>query len=215
MKQPVRKLSTREEIMGLLKTNGAMSVAQLAKQLEMTEMGVRRHLYAMQQDHLLDTEMVRQQMGRPLQMYRLSDTGDERFPKQYHQLILDLLQEMESWQDENSVQRLFEGRKQSMLEKYTPLVQGKNFEARLEALGHIQDSNGYMVETEQVDDGSWLLHEYNCPIAQVAQQYKEPCACELALFRDLLDSDVERTECLAERGQRCTYKIRPRTDKQE
>lgn len=110
MKQPVRKSSTREEIMGLLKTNGAMSVAQLAKQLEMTEMGVRRHLYAMQQDHLLDTEMVRQQMGRPLQMYRLSDTGDERFPKQYHQLILDLLQEMESWQDENSVQRLFEGR---------------------------------------------------------------------------------------------------------
>ncbi|MEW9107650.1 ArsR family transcriptional regulator, partial [Paenibacillus sp.] len=46
MKQPVRKSSTREEIMSLLKTNGAMSVAQLAKQLEMTEMGVRRHLYA-------------------------------------------------------------------------------------------------------------------------------------------------------------------------
>lgn len=215
MKQPVRKSSTREEIMGLLKTNGAMSVAQLAKQLEMTEMGVRRHLYAMQQDHLLDTEMVRQQMGRPLQMYRLSDAGDERFPKQYHQLILDLLQEMESWQDENSVHRLFEGRRQSMLEKYAPLVQGKNFEERVEALGHIQDSNGYMVETEQADDGSWLLHEYNCPIAQVAQQYKEPCACELALFQDLLDSDVERTECLAERGQRCTYKIRPRADKQE
>ncbi|MBG9735834.1 helix-turn-helix transcriptional regulator [Paenibacillus alvei] len=212
MKQPVRKSSTREEIMSLLKTNGAMSVAQLAKQLEMTEMGVRRHLYAMQQEHMLDTEMVRQQMGRPLQMYRLSDTGDEQFPKQYHQLILDLLQEMESWQDENSVHRLFEGRRQSMLEKYVPLVQGKNLEERVEALGHIQDSNGYMVETEKADDGSWLLHEYNCPIAQVAQHYKEPCACELALFQDLLDGDVERTECLAERGQRCTYKIRPRTN---
>ncbi|MCE5171355.1 transcriptional regulator [Paenibacillus profundus] len=210
MKQPERKVTTRQKLLTLLKTNGSMSVAQLAKELGMTEMGVRRHLYAMQQEHLLVTDMVRQPMGRPLQMYRLSDNGNERFPKQYHQLILDLLKEMESWQEKNGVQRLFEGRKQSLLEKYAPQLSQKSFDERVQALGNIQDMNGYMVETEPVDDGSWLLHEYNCPIAQVTQLYKEPCACELALFRDLLEADVERTECLAEQGQRCTYRIKRR-----
>ncbi|WGU94876.1 transcriptional regulator [Paenibacillus dendritiformis] len=209
MKQSDSKTSTRQQMLMLLKTNGAMSAAQLAIQLNMTEMGVRRHLYALEEEGLLETEMVRQPMGRPLRTYRLSTQGDEQFPKQYHQLILDLLKEMEVW-PEDGVGKLFESRKQSLIEKYAPQMGQSSLDERVEALGTIQDHNGYMVETEQEEDGSWLLHEYNCPIAQVAQHYKQPCACELALFRELLDADVTRTECIAEQGKRCTYRIRKR-----
>lgn len=210
MKQSDSKMSTRQQMLMLLKTNGAMSAAQLAIELNMTEMGVRRHLYTLEEEGLLKTEMVRQPMGRPLRTYRLSTQGDEQFPKQYHQLILDLLKEMEVWPEDDGIGRLFESRKQSLLAKYAPQMGQSSLDERVEALGTIQDHNGYMVETEQEKDGSWLLHEYNCPIAQVAQHYKQPCACELALFRELLDADVTRTECIAEQGQRCTYRIRKR-----
>ena len=192
----------------LLKTNGSMSAAQLAVELNMTEMGVRRHLYSLEEEGMLEIEMVRQPMGRPLRTYRLSTQGDEQFPKQYHQLILDLLREMEVWPEEEGIGKLFESRKQSLIEKYAPQMGQSSLDERVEALGTIQDNNGYMVETEREDDGSWLLHEYNCPIAQVAQHYKQPCACELALFRELLDADVTRIECIAEQGKRCTYRIR-------
>lgn len=210
MRQSDLKTSTRQQMMMLLKTNGAMSAAQLAVHLNMTEMGVRRHLYTLEEEGLLETEMVRQPMGRPLRIYRLSTQGDEQFPKQYHQLILDLLKEMEFWPEEDGVGKLFESRKQSLVEKYAPQMAQSDLDERVEALGTIQDHNGYMVETEREEDGSWLLHEYNCPIAQVAQHYKQPCACELALFRELLDADVTRTECIAEQGKRCTYRIRKR-----
>ncbi|WII36149.1 helix-turn-helix transcriptional regulator [Paenibacillus thiaminolyticus] len=210
MKQSDSKMSTRQQMLMLLKTNGAMSAAQLAIELNMTEMGVRRHLYTLEEEGLLETEMVRQPMGRPLRTYRLSTQGDEQFPKQYHQLVLDLLKEMEVWPEDEGIGKLFESRKQSLLAKYTPQMGQSSLDERVEALGTIQDHNGYMVETEQEEDGSWLLHEYNCPIAQVAQHYKQPCACELALFRELLDADVTRTECIAEQGQRCTYRIRKR-----
>lgn len=192
----------------LLKTNGSMSAAQLAVELNMTEMGVRRHLYSLEEEGMLEIEMVRQPMGRPLRTYRLSTQGDEQFPKQYHQLILDLLREMEVWPEEEGIGKLFESRKQSLIEKYAPQMGQSSLDERVEALGTIQDNNGYMVETEREEDGSWLLHEYNCPIAQVAQHYKQPCACELALFRELLDADVTRIECIAEQGKRCTYRIR-------
>ncbi|WCF06839.1 HTH domain-containing protein [Paenibacillus thiaminolyticus] len=210
MKQSDSKMSTRQQMLMLLKTNGAMSAAQLAIELNMTEMGVRRHLYTLEEEGLLETEMVRQPMGRPLRTYRLSTQGDEQFPKQYHQLVLDLLKEMEVWPEDEGIGKLFESRKQSLLAKYTPQMGQSSLDERVVALGTIQDHNGYMVETEQEEDGSWLLHEYNCPIAQVAQHYKQPCACELALFRELLDADVTRTECIAEQGQRCTYRIRKR-----
>ncbi|MDU5143431.1 MAG: transcriptional regulator [Paenibacillus dendritiformis] len=208
MKQSDTKTSTRQQMLMLLKTNGSMSAAQLAMELNMTEMGVRRHLYSLEEEGMLDIEMVRQPMGRPLRTYRLSTQGDEQFPKQYHQLILDLLREMEVWPEEEGIGKLFESRKQSLIEKYAPQMGQSSLDERVEALGTIQDNNGYMVETEREEDGSWLLHEYNCPIAQVAQHYKQPCACELALFRELLDADVTRIECIAEQGKRCTYRIR-------
>ncbi|BFH69988.1 transcriptional regulator [Paenibacillus dendritiformis] len=208
MKQSDTKTSTRQQMLMLLKTNGSMSAAQLAVELNMTEMGVRRHLYSLEEEGMLEIEMVRQPMGRPLRTYRLSTQGDEQFPKQYHQLILDLLREMEVWPEEEGIGKLFESRKQSLIEKYAPQMGQSSLDERVEALGTIQDNNGYMVETEREEDGSWLLHEYNCPIAQVAQHYKQPCACELALFRELLDADVTRIECIAEQGKRCTYRIR-------
>lgn len=208
MKQSDTKTSTRQQMLMLLKTNGSMSAAQLAVELNMTEMGVRRHLYSLEEEGMLEIEMVRQPMGRPLRTYRLSTQGDEQFPKQYHQLILDLLREMEVWPEEEGIGKLFESRKQSLIEKYAPQMGQSSLDERVEALGTIQDNNGYMVETEREEDGSWLLHEYNCPIAQVAQHYKQPCACELALFRELLDADVTRIECIAEQGMRCTYRIR-------
>ena len=197
-------------LLNLLKTNGAMSAAQLAERLGMTEMGVRRHLYLLVEQQSVNIELVRQSVGRPLQLFRLSSEGDERFPKYYHQLALDMLGEIETWDDsgEDVVQRLFEGRQRTLRQRYEPRMAHLSLDQRVNELRSIQDSNGYMVETEKLDDGSWLLYEYNCPIAQVADRYEEPCRCELALFRELLGTDrVERTECLAKQGMRCTYHI--------
>ncbi|WP_028596370.1 helix-turn-helix transcriptional regulator [Paenibacillus assamensis] len=210
MNRAQQKPSTRNVLLMLLKRNGPMSAAQLAERLGLTEMGVRRHLHQGIEENVLETVQVKQPMGRPLQLYRISAQGDEQFPKQYHQLLLDLLHEVESNDSgsDNSVQQLFEGRRRSLKRKYESSMLGKTFGERVQQLSSIQDAGGYMVETEQLSDEEWLLHEYNCPIAQVAQAYEYPCHCELELFRELLGADVERLECLAKQGSRCTYRIR-------
>ena len=57
--------STRKVILSMLKTQGPLSVHDLAKQLGITEMAVRRHIHSMEKDDLLETKLVRQAMGRP------------------------------------------------------------------------------------------------------------------------------------------------------
>ena len=42
-----------------------LSVGDMAKQLGITEMAVRRHLNNMERDGLVETTLVRQPMGRP------------------------------------------------------------------------------------------------------------------------------------------------------
>ncbi|MCA0754695.1 winged helix-turn-helix transcriptional regulator [Paenibacillus sp. N4] len=199
---------TRERILALLKRSGRMTAGELSRELELTEMAVRRHMYVMEREGTVTITAVRQAMGRPLHAYELTAKADDLFPKNYHVLALDLLDELADDPATSAlIDRLFEGRMKKLQERYEPRMADKGLEQRVNELAVIQNASGYMVETESSQDGSYMLYEYNCPIAQVAGKYQQACKCELALFRKLLEAPVERTECLAKGGGRCSYRI--------
>ncbi|CAG7657335.1 helix-turn-helix transcriptional regulator [Paenibacillus allorhizosphaerae] len=200
-------VSTRKVILNMLKTRGALSVNDMSKQLGITEMAVRRHLNTLERDSLIDSKLVRQAMGRPTHMYFLTVAADELFPKKYHHLTLDLLEELQAVAGDDKVELLFERRKDKLISRYEERMAGKSLDERVQALADIQNANGYMVELEKTDAGNYVLNEYNCPIAQVANQYNHACNCELSMFQSLLGTEVERTECLAKGDSKCTYRI--------
>ncbi|GAA3401350.1 metalloregulator ArsR/SmtB family transcription factor [Paenibacillus hodogayensis] len=195
--------STRKTIVKMLKTSGPLGVSDMAKRLAITEMAVRRHLNTLERDGYIDSHIVRQSMGRPMHVYRLTEAAEDLFPKNYHMLALDLLGEMD---DEQAVGKLFGKRKERLLQKHEASMEGRTLEERVEKLAEIQNANGYMVDWEPTENG-FILQEFNCPISQVANQYDEACECEKQLFEDLLGTKVERTECLAKGGGKCVYRI--------
>ncbi|BFT70458.1 MULTISPECIES: metalloregulator ArsR/SmtB family transcription factor [Paenibacillus] len=199
--------STRKVILSMLKTGGPLSVQEMSKQLGITEMAVRRHIHSMEKDDLLETKLVRQAMGRPTNVYTLAPKADELFPKKYMQLTLDLLDELLEDQGHEKIERLFEGRQDKLESRYQPRMVDKNLEERVAELAHIQNENGYMVDWAQTGADAYTFSEHNCPISQVANTFGQACQCELALFRNLLDANVERTECLAKGANKCVYII--------
>lgn len=206
--------STRKVLLTMMKTRGCLSVNEMAKDLGITEMAVRRHLNTLERDGLIEAKISRQAMGRPSHLYSLTAAADDLFPKNYHMLTLDLLEELGAEEGQSTVGRLFERRKQKMLDKYAPRMEGKDLDQRVAELAEIQNSSGYMVDVEKKEDGGFVLNEFNCPITQVANQYDEACSCELTLFRKLLEADVERTECISKGGGKCSYRISPVTEQQ-
>ncbi|MFP4978743.1 helix-turn-helix transcriptional regulator [Paenibacillus sp. CN-4] len=207
MKKGPETGSTRRMIMKLLKMNGAQTVGALAAELGITEMGVRRHLLSLEQEGLARTKVVRQAMGRPLHLYSLTERADEHFPKNYHNLALELLREVETSAGKEAVHALFEGRKRRLFQQHAPHMEGSTLEERVAELALIQNAGGYMAEWHKEEDGSYSLREYNCPIRQVASKYRRACQCEHGLFEELLDAKVTRTECMADGGQCCRYVI--------
>ncbi|MNZ60904.1 hypothetical protein D3C78_789800 [compost metagenome] len=212
MNQPKEKdLSTRDQIMQMMKTSGPLSTREITVQLGITEMAVRRHLGTMERDGFIESKMIRQTLGRPTAVYGLTELAENIFPKKYHTLTLDLLGELADESGEEYVNHLFERRKDKLNRKYEPQMQGKSLPDKVRKLAEIQNENGYMTECEQVEEGHFILKEHNCPISQIANQYTHACQCELKLFESLLEASVERTECLAQDGNRCVYVIRSRT----
>lgn len=208
MAESIKDTSTRERILMLLKTGGRMNAGDLASRLELTEMAIRRHMYTLESEGSVNIVSVRQTMGRPIHAYELTVQADELFPKNYHLLALDLLDELADDPDtEVLIDRMFEGRKKKLLERYEQRMAGKSLAEKVSELAAIQNAGGYMTEVETQSDGSYKLNEYNCPISQVAGKYQQACRCELSLFKSLLDVPVERTECLAKGGGKCSYHI--------
>ncbi|MNO18883.1 HTH domain protein [compost metagenome] len=210
MKKGQESGSTRRMIMKLLKMKGPLTIGALAEELGITEMGVRRHILQLEQESLAKTKVVRQAMGRPLHVYSLTERAEDHFPKSYHNLALELLRELDHGSGLDAVNVLFEGRRKRMLAQYGPMMENRNLEERVAELSSIQNAGGYMAEWNQEEDGSYVMQEYNCPIRQVATQYRNACQCEQALFEELLGAKVTRTECMAEGGQSCRYAITPR-----
>ncbi|MFD0715020.1 helix-turn-helix transcriptional regulator [Paenibacillus sp. GCM10027626] len=208
-------LSTREHIIHMLKTNGELSAKTIAEQLGITGMAVRRHIDALERDGYIDSRTLRQAMGRPTAMYRLTPQADKFFPKKYQTLALDLLGELGRESGDEMINLLFQRRQEGLFNKYTAAMHNKDLADRVSQLARIQNENGYMVHYEQEGPDEFVLQEYNCPISDVANEYGQACQCELNLFRSLLGADVTRTECLAKGGQKCVYRIKRAKEKKQ
>lgn len=205
----VNSLPTREIILHLLKTKGDMTTKDLTDELGITTMAVRRHIQSLERDNLITSKIQRQSIGRPTTVYCLTEQSVGYFPNKYHSLTLDILTELEEQLGPEAVEKIFESRKNKMIEKYDQSMKAKNISERVETLANIQNENGYMVGLEKISDDEFILKENNCPISHVAMKYKKVCQCELSMFKSLLgDAEVKRMECLADGGQRCTYSIK-------
>ncbi|WP_228116190.1 helix-turn-helix transcriptional regulator [Fictibacillus phosphorivorans] len=203
--------STRDEIIYLLKRNKRMTVTEMAKSLGITEMAVRRHLNTLERDHVIETTLVRQAMGRPIHFYHLTASGDEQFPRNYSGLTVDFLKDIEEVSGTATIDELFKRRENRLQDRYKDRMNTlTDFEQKVNELANIQNEAGYMVDWERGEDpDTYVLTEYNCPIAKVANEYQQACSCELSLFKRMLQTDaVERKTCMAKGGDYCCYVIK-------
>ncbi|XID94772.1 helix-turn-helix transcriptional regulator [Paenibacillaceae bacterium WGS1546] len=201
-------LSSRNRILQLLKTSGELTAKELTDRLGITGMAVRRHIANLESDNLIESTTVRLPMGRPAAVYRLTAKADDHFPKKYHAVALDLLAELEDEAGQAMVNVLFERRKSTLQRRYEARMDSLALEQKVAALAEIQNDNGYMATWERTGEAEFVLTEYNCPISQVANKYKQACACELKLFESLLGAEVSRSDCLASGDLKCVYRIR-------
>ena len=67
----------------------------------------------------------------------------------------------------------------------------------------------------QLKDGSYILSEWNCPLTDVARDYRQLCERELQVYRELLGTEVFRESRIAGGATRCVYRVlRPKKQRQ-
>jgi predicted ArsR family transcriptional regulator len=202
----MKDLSTRRQILTLLRTHGAQTAQQLAAHLQITAMGIRRHLTLLERDGLVHAQTERRAAGRPTFLFALTEQGREIFPKSYDLLATQLLDAVRVREGEERVSQIFAGRMDELYRQFAPRMNGKPLAERVQELAKIQEEAGYLARWEKAPGGFWLK-EQNCAIYRVACRFQAACHFEIELFRRLLETDIERVEHQINGALACTYFI--------
>ncbi|WP_230203703.1 helix-turn-helix transcriptional regulator [Bacillus massiliigorillae] len=202
------KQSTKEKILEYIKKEGLLTVNDLTKRLAITDMAVRKHLNILEKDHLIQATEMKQPMGRPLQIFSLTEKGERLFPKNYENISVEFLHDIQEIHGKESVSLLFSKREQRLTQEYSNRLALKPTTNKIEELVKIQNEKGYMADSTQIDHNTYELIEYNCPIMAVANDFKIACSCETEMLKNVLETqEIKRTCCRTDGDLHCKFLI--------
>ncbi len=196
---------TRERILVLLRRHGRLSAPQLAGMLQLTAVGVRRHLALLERDGLVTDSITRPPRGRPTAFYRLTDAGRQTFPRHYDEVAREALTFLKD-QDAATLHQFLAWRNERLAASYADRVDGATLAERTQALAAVLTEQGFMAEVEQ-SRGGIRLCQHNCTVEHLASELPDLCTSEAELFARLLGTPVRRESTIVGGAVRCVTHV--------
>jgi predicted ArsR family transcriptional regulator len=204
----MKKLSSADQILHLIKTRGPQTAQSMATMLSMTSMGARQHLQKLKQKGLIRTFDISEKIGRPARYWALTETAERHFPNGHGELAAEMVALAESVLGEQALAELLKHREKRQCNDYRLEIDATAPLAdQVQTLAAIRSREGYMAEVEVIDEHTILLVQNHCPVREVSQSCPAICQSELSLFNRCLDADIERTEYCFDGDRRCSYRI--------
>ncbi len=203
--------STAGRLLFILKTRGPQTISALAKLIGTGAENIRQQLQKSVTEGLIEPYATEKKAkaGRPVQLWHLTEKGNDQFPDTHAELTVALLRHMNSI-DPALTDRIISLREQEMLAGYQAKMQHMSaLEQRIDCLSRLRSQEGYMAEWSKQPDDSWLLIENHCPICAAATACQNFCRSELNIFQTILGDGckIERCEHILLGARRCAYRI--------
>ena len=195
----------RDLLQALLRSKQGLTVEALTGRLAVSRNAVRQHLTALERIGWVRKGERRPSGGRPEQLYVLTETGHELFPRQYPwlaELLLDLVR------GEGSHERFLEtlsamgntvgaGLRQQM-------PQDASASERVAAVTEKMIELGYDA-TNASEGRRHAIEAQNCVFHQIAMKRPDICHFDLAMLEAGTGMKVEHKSCMARGESKCCF----------
>lgn len=190
---------------------GAMTAADLAKHLQLTTAGIRRHLDSLTAEGLVDCRDVAVRgsrgRGRPAKEFFLTASAREKLPHSYDDLAVAALEFLEESAGPEAVTAFARSRAQALVAAYQEeLDAAPDAAARADILADALRNGGFVTSVRPVGVGEALC-QHHCPVSQVAARFPQLCQAEFEVFGEALDTHIQRLATIATGDTCCTTYI--------
>ena len=194
---------------------GPATAAELADQLELSTVAVRRHLDALiERGYVESSEQApfgpRRRLGRgrgrPARFYTVTALGRDAFESSYDDVAVEALRFLRDRFGDDAVAEFARQRAEVLVERYRGSVAPRPDAKQATALADLLTADGYAASLEDGPLGLQII-QHHCPVAHVAEEFPQFCEAEREAFSELLGVRVTRLSTLASGGGVCTSVI--------
>jgi DeoR family transcriptional regulator, suf operon transcriptional repressor len=199
---------TRDLVLRTLLTQPRCTISYLAEKVGISPISVRHHINSLEADGLITSEDERHGVGRPRQVFFLTDTGIEQFPTRYVRLTIRLLEHLKETMPKAMISKLFTQMAEDLASDLSNGTELKNLsmKERLNLVKDLLRQEGFNIEWEQFEDG-YQIHEASCPYYYIGQNHPEVCVVDQILISKVLSVQTEKVKCILNGDNNCTYVV--------
>ncbi len=196
--------SRRGRIVTLLRRSGR-TVEELARELDLTDNGVRSHLAILERDGIVRQRgsVRRSGGGKPAYVYELTPEAEDLFPKAYESVLEELLSVLAERLGPEESEALLRAVGRRMAEGQAVPTDGVR--TRLEAAVAMLNELGGLAELEE-RDGVLVIRGYSCPLTAVTPDHPEVCRLAETLLTELVGVPIDE-HCDRGTKPRCCFKV--------
>lgn len=211
--EPTGSVSTRERILQFIITDGPISANEVAKQLDLTAAGIRRHLSELQtQGHIVHHEPASRAdgPGRPARFFIATPEGQNTMAKGYEKIAVAALEYVKERNGQEAVEEFAANEVAKLKTDIAPVLKeaGPDMEQRVAVLAEELSRRGYAATVRSVPGVPILqLCQGHCPVRDVAAQFPEICEAETRVIAETLGVHVQRLATIASGEHVCTTSI--------
>ena len=199
------------QIIEYIQRNGSATIKDLEQLLGITTTAVRQHLNTLQNEGYIERRTVHTGVGRPHHAYGVTAKAQEIFACHCDDLALTLLEEVFALEGVDRTNLLLSRVSNRLANKYQQSVRSELLVERVDELAGALYQRGVLTDVKAEDNDTFILHTYNCPYHELAQDHREICEMDEAMLRQVLGSDVNLTNCMMDGHQGCSFLVSPKS----
>jgi predicted ArsR family transcriptional regulator len=196
------------DIVMLLKRSVGLSVAELAKALGMSYMGVKQHCIELEKRGYVDTWRRAKEIGRPEKAYRLTEKANALFPDLGSELTLEILTTIQATSGANAAEKLLFAYFQKKGKAYETRLKEGSLVERAGSLARLRDKEGRLSRLEiDPENGQSRMVEFHDPLRAIASAFGSIYHMEEQMLERVLGCSVKREEETASGLTHITYRF--------
>jgi DeoR family suf operon transcriptional repressor len=198
---------TKERIFQTLRSQGQMTVSELANAVQITPIAIRHHLASLHAEGMVEVREERHGVGRPRQVYKLTPSAMDRNTSRYYQFTDLLLGQLKEHLSPEMVNQLLLEVAFSMAGLWKAELDSLPLPRRLDRLVELLTHEGFVARVESAGPGRFCLTELACPYSRISLSHPEVCTLDASMISRALGTEVERTSCIRTGSNSCSYSI--------
>ncbi len=205
--------SSKSRVLSFIHNRNAGTAQDIAGLLSISTTAARRHLTDLEKAGFLISHVEKPDgRGRPQQVFRLSEKGEESFPRRYKEFCNDMLEHLEKLHGAGAMLPILDARRAALATQYRARISATNMQEQLEQLCAILDEAGFQATATRDENGTWFLDESNCPYLEIARKHNALCQSELELYSEVLGINMVRESRIVNGAAVCRYRLGTRTN---